>query len=80
MAQTEQLDKNKFIYPRNRYCGRVKPENLLFNANLQEFAQRVSYIYNLGNSGKLDLDQAFSRIEHLWEQLEHSKKQLGIGE
>lgn len=80
MQQPDQLDKTKFLYPRNRYCGQVKPENMLFNANLQEFAQRVSYIYNLGNSGKLDLEEAFSRIEHLWDQLERSKKQLGIGE
>jgi len=33
-----------FIYPRSRYYGQVKPENLVFNANLQEFAQRVSYM------------------------------------
>ena len=32
--------------------GQVKPENLLFNANLQEFAQRVMVIANLETAGK----------------------------
>ena len=80
MQQTDQLEKNKFIYPRNRYYGKFKPENLVFNANLQEFAQRVGYIYNLTNGGKLDPEEAFNRIEALWEQLERTKKQVGIGE
>ena len=80
MKQLDQIDKQKFLYPRNRYYGQVKPENLVFDANLQEFAQRVSYIYNLANNGKLDPEEAYNRIEALWEQLERTKKQLGIGE
>lgn len=80
MQQPDQVAKTKFIYPRNRYHGQFKPENLLFNANLQEFAQRVSYIYNLENSGKLAPEQAYNRIEALWKQLERTKKELGIGE
>lgn len=31
-------ERNPFIYPHSRYYGQVKPENLVFNANLQEFA------------------------------------------
>lgn len=73
-------DKNKFLYPCNRFHGQFKPENLVFDANLQEFAQRVSYIYNLENSGKLDIEEAYNRVEALWKQLERTKKQLGIGE
>lgn len=80
MQQPDQVDKNKFLYPCNRYYGQFKPENLLFNANLQEFAQRVSYIYNLENSGKLNPEEAYNRIESLWEQLQRTTKQLGIGE
>lgn len=80
MQRPDQVAKNKFLYPHNRYYGQFKPENLLFNANLQEFAQRVSYIYNLENSGKLDPEQAYNRIEALWKQLERSKKELGIGD
>ncbi len=30
-------DLHNFLYPRSRYQGSVKPENLVFNANLQEF-------------------------------------------
>ncbi len=40
-------DLHNFLYPRRRYQGSVKPENLVFNANLQEFSQRVSYICGL---------------------------------
>jgi hypothetical protein len=80
MEQTAQVDKNEFLYPCNHYHGQFKPENLVFDANLQEFAQRVSYIYSLENSGKLDPEDAYSRIETLWKQLERTKKQLGIGE
>ena len=80
MEQIEQIDKNKFLYPGDRYHGQFSPENLVFSANLQEFTQRASYIYNLQNSGKLSSSEAYNRIEALWKQLEHSKKQLGIGE
>jgi hypothetical protein len=80
MEQRNQVEINKFLYPRNRYHGKFKPENLLFDANLQEFSQRVSYIYNLENNGKLDPEEAYNRIEALWEQLKRTKKQLGIGE
>ncbi|MBD0387589.1 MAG: hypothetical protein ICV54_13965 [Nostoc sp. C3-bin3] len=73
-------DKNKFIYPRNRYYGQVKPENLVFNANLQEFAQKVGYITSLETSGKLETEDAYKQIKALWKQLKRSKKALFIGE
>jgi hypothetical protein len=79
MVQPNYQDRNSFLYPRNRYYGQVKPENLVFNANLQEFAQRVSYITNLETAGKLSTEQAFRQLEALWKQLESSKNQLGIG-
>ena len=80
MTQSQKVDKDRFLYPCNRYYGQFKPENLVFDANLQEFAQRVSYIYNLENSGKLNPEEAYQRIESLWKQIERTKKQLGIGE
>lgn len=80
MRQTDQIDKNQFLYPSDRYYGQFSPENLVFSANLQEFTQRASYIYNLQSSGKLSPEEAYNRIETLWKQLEQSKKQLGIGE
>lgn len=79
MAQSNQSDKNKFLYPRSRYYGQVKPENLVFNANLQEFAQKIGYISNLETNGKLDPEDAYKQIKALWKQLKSSKKGLEIG-
>jgi sigma54-dependent transcription regulator len=74
------LNNFNFLYPKSRYYGEVKPENLVFDANLQEFAQRVNYISALAGNGKIPLDVAMSEIELLWENLENSKKELGVGE
>ncbi|WGV24245.1 DUF7219 family protein [Halotia branconii] len=74
------MSKDQFLYPRGRYYGQVKPENLVFNANLQEFAQRVSYICNLETGGKLPPGEAYEQIKALWKQLKRTKKQLQIGE
>jgi polyhydroxyalkanoate synthesis regulator phasin len=74
------VDRSDFLYPRSRYYGQVKPENLVFNANLQEFAQRVSYICNLETAGKISPEESYRRIKELWKQLKRSKKQLKIGE
>jgi hypothetical protein len=62
----------------SRYRGEVKPENLVFNANLQEFAQRVSLISGLESNGKLSPGEAYEQIESLWSQLQRSKQHLGI--
>ncbi len=72
--------KANFMYPYNRYRGEVKPENLIFDANLQEFAQKISYICNLETAGKLSPEQAYDEIKDLWQKLSDSKKELGIGE
>ncbi|MGI0491090.1 DUF7219 family protein [Alkalinema pantanalense CENA528] len=72
-------DKFDFINPRSRYRGQVKPENLVFNANLQEFAQRVMTISNLETGGKLSPEQSYEQIKLLWKELKRSKKSLGIG-
>ena len=74
------MDKSDFLYPHSRYYGPVKPENLVFNANLQEFAQRVGYICNLQTAGKLSSDKSYEQIKSLWKQLKRSKKHLEIGE
>jgi hypothetical protein len=74
------MNKDDFLYPRGRYYGQVKPENLVFNANLQEFAQRISYICNLETNGKLSPDEAYEQVKALWKQLKRAKKELGIGE
>ncbi|MBW4419178.1 MAG: hypothetical protein KME13_08100 [Myxacorys californica WJT36-NPBG1] len=72
-------DQYNFLYPRSRYRGAVKPENLVFNANLQEFSQRVSYISCLETGGKLTPEESYREIRSLWKQLKKSRKQLGIG-
>ncbi len=72
------MDRSDFIYPRSRYHGQWKPENLAFDANLQEFSQKVSYICNLEINGKLPPYEAYKKIKSLWKQLKRSKKQLGI--
>lgn len=74
------VDRSDFLYPRSRYYGQVKPENLVFNANLQEFAQRVSYICNLETAGKISPEESYDRIKALWKQLKLAKKQLAIGQ
>ncbi|MBW4647141.1 MAG: hypothetical protein KME06_00345 [Kastovskya adunca ATA6-11-RM4] len=73
-------DRSEFLYPRSRYYGPVKPENLVFNANLQEFAQRVNFICNLETSGKISTEEAYSQVKELWKQLQRSKEQLKVGE
>lgn len=72
-------NSHDFLYPYSRYRGQVKPENLVFNANLQEFAQRISYICNLETGGKISPEDAYQQIKVLYKRLKHSKKQLGIG-
>jgi len=72
------MDKSDFLYSQSRYRGDWKPEEVVFNANLQEFSQRVSYICNLETNGKLSSIEAYSQIKSLWKQLKRSKKQLKI--
>ncbi|AOX02673.1 hypothetical protein BJP34_27415 [Moorena producens PAL-8-15-08-1] len=72
------VDTSDFLYPHSPYHGQFKPENLVFNANLQEFAQKVNYICNLETAGKLPPEEAYQQIKQLWKDLKQSKKSLGI--
>ncbi len=56
------------------------PEEMLFNANLEEFATRVGYICGLEANHKLAPEEAYRQIKALWKQLKRSKKNLQIGE
>ncbi len=71
-----EFDKDRFLYPTSRYHGDFTPQNLAFNANLQEFAQRVSYICGLETGGKLSPDVAYNEIKALWKQLKKSREML----
>ncbi len=72
------ISKDSFLYPRSRYYGEFTPEHLAFNANLQEFSQKVSYISALETGGKLSSEQAYEQVKCLWKQLKHSKKAMEI--
>ena len=69
-----------FLHQSNRYHGNFTPENLVFNNNLQEFTQKVSYICSLETSGKLTPEESYKQIKSLWKGLKRSKKELGIGQ
>lgn len=44
VEEANQVNLYSFLYQRRRYYGQIRSEALAFNTNLQEFAQRVSYI------------------------------------
>jgi len=73
-------DKENFIFPQSSYRGEFTPENLVFNANLQEFAQKVSYICNLEKNGKIKPQDAYKQIKNLWAELKTSIKNLGLND
>jgi hypothetical protein len=72
-------DKEKFLYPKSSYRGEFTPQNLVFDDNLQEFAQRISFICGLETNGKLTPQEAYDEIKKLYKELKASKKELGIG-
>jgi hypothetical protein len=78
MDDYDQTAKNNFLYEQYRYLGEFTPQNFLFNANLQEFSQRVCYLCNLQTLGKLSSQECYAKIELLWQQLTQSFQELGI--
>ena len=64
------------MMPRTPYHGEFTPQNLAFNANLQEFAQKVSIICSLETGGKVRSVEAYDDIKKLWKELKASKKSL----
>jgi sigma54-dependent transcription regulator len=76
MEPFDRFVKENFLYPRAGYRGDFTPENLVFNANLQEFSQKVALIAGLHTNGKLSTDEAYERINHLWRALKTSQKNL----
>jgi sigma54-dependent transcription regulator len=70
--------KSSFLSPTSRYYGEVKPENLVFNANLQELSHQVTYLSNLATNGKISLGSAYERIESLMANLDNTKNQHGL--
>jgi hypothetical protein len=73
-------DIDSFLYQNNHYRGHFKPEHLLFNANLQEFTQRVGFLCNLETAGKITPENCYEQIQDLWQNFKIINKKLGIGE
>lgn len=76
MPEPREINKEKFFYPTGRYYGEFTPEYLAFNANLQEFTQRVSIVCALEAGGKIKPEAAYEEIKQLWQQLKQSKQSL----
>ena len=79
MNQKSDNEKDKFLYPKESYRGEFSPNNpnnLVFNANLQEFAHKVGYICALETNGKISSAEAYERIKEVWHKLKSSKKEL----
>lgn len=70
--------KSEFLHVQHRYRGAFVPEHVAFNANLQEFSQRVGYICNLQTAGKLSPEEAYQQLVQLWDGLQGSHDGLGI--
>lgn len=68
--------KEQFLFPRAKYFGEFTPQNLAFNANLQEFARRIEFICALETNGKLSPEEAYGQIKDLWHHLKTSKAEL----
>ncbi|MEB3357389.1 MAG: hypothetical protein VKK04_11740 [Synechococcales bacterium] len=75
---TDNVNPFNFLYPHATYQGEVKPNHLVFNANLQYFASRVGYISNLETAGKISPTEAYAQIRDLWLALEASKDSLEV--
>jgi hypothetical protein len=78
LNENNRQELNAYLYPRSPYYGDFSPQHLAFNANIQEFAQRVSFIAGLQTGGKLNPEEAYQKIQQLFTQLEQSKRTLGI--
>ncbi len=78
MGDREKNEKlrDDFLYPTTSYQGPFTPQQLTFNANLQEFAQRVSLLCGLETGGKISTEDAYTQIKLLWKMLKNSKKEL----
>lgn len=62
-----------FIYARSPYRGPIEQRYVAFNAWLQRFAQRVSYICCLETSGKLPAEEAYRQLNCLSKELKRNR-------
>jgi hypothetical protein len=78
MSENQLPNKDEFLSPRSRYYGDFTPENLIFNANLQEFANQIGLICSLETGGKISGTEAYRQIKQLFKSLKKSSGELGI--
>lgn len=76
MSEESSNIEEQLLYPISHYYGDFTPQNLVFNANLQLFAQQVSYLCNLEANGKISPDDTYEEIKEFWKQLKNSKQEL----
>ena len=76
MTEEAKKIKESFLYPIGKYYGEFSPETLVFDANLQLFAQQVSYLCSLEANGKITPEDTYDEIKKVWKQLKKSKKEL----
>jgi len=70
------LDKDSFLNPISNFRGKFSPQNLAFDANLQEFTNRISIICALETGGKISPNEAYQQIKELWNKLDQSRQNL----
>lgn len=72
------IELQNFINPYISYHGKITPNEILLNSNLQEFANNVQILVNLNTGGKLGCEQVYEKIMLLSRQLlsnyEHLKE------
>ncbi|MEY3301693.1 MAG: hypothetical protein RLZZ139_65 [Cyanobacteriota bacterium] len=62
--------------PISNFRGEFTPQNLAFDANLQEFTNRISIICALETGGKISPNEAYLQIKELWKKLDASRQNL----
>jgi transcriptional regulator with AAA-type ATPase domain len=70
------ISKEEFLNPLSPYYGEPDLGQMMFNANLQEFANKVDLLCALQTGGKISADDAYTEIKKLWKELKDSKKAL----
>jgi hypothetical protein len=69
---------NALIYPPSCYLDGSRSENVIFNTELQGFAQEISYISGLEASGQISPKNAYKEVKLRWKELKKFKKKLKI--
>ena len=67
---------DSFLYAQPSFKASSHPKRIMFDASLQEFAQRVSYIAGLESGGKMSAEESYQAIQSLWQELATSRDQL----